>query len=142
MRILAMAIFAAAVGGTALVAAPTARAVALPTCNRTYVLDNESAGPIEVPSVGTSPVNTSCVLGRGARGRAVTRLQVNLNVCYRERLAVDGIFGPGTEAALKRAQAVEGTAADGIYGPQTRDRLRWAGGNPWGCWQVNGPGGF
>ena len=32
----------------------------------------------------------------------------------------DGVFGPGTEAAVKRWQARHGLASDGIVGPQTR----------------------
>ena len=32
----------------------------------------------------------------------------------------DGVFGPGTEAALKRWQAAHGLVPDGVAGPQTR----------------------
>ena len=35
----------------------------------------------------------------------------------------DGVFGPGTEAALKRWQARHGLVADGVAGPQTRSAL-------------------
>lgn len=37
---------------------------------------------------------------------------------------VDGLFGPQTEAALKRLQNAAGLAVDGIVGPQTRRALR------------------
>jgi peptidoglycan hydrolase-like protein with peptidoglycan-binding domain len=35
----------------------------------------------------------------------------------------DGVFGPGTEAALKRWQAAHGLVPDGIAGPKTRAKL-------------------
>ena len=34
-------------------------------------------------------------------------------------VAVDGIFGPNSEAAVKAFQQSKGLAADGIVGPQT-----------------------
>ncbi len=38
-------------------------------------------------------------------------------------VAVDGIFGPQTEAAVKAFQGSRGLATDGIVGPQTWGRL-------------------
>jgi peptidoglycan hydrolase-like protein with peptidoglycan-binding domain len=52
-------------------------------------------------------------LRRGDRGEAVAELQRRLLV------TADGIFGPGTEAAAKAAQARLGLVVDGIVGART-----------------------
>jgi N-acetylmuramoyl-L-alanine amidase len=39
------------------------------------------------------------------------------------QLAVDGIFGPRTEVAVRTFQQMNGLAVDGIVGPQTWQRL-------------------
>lgn len=52
-------------------------------------------------------------LRRGDRGDDVRELQKQLHV------AVDGVFGPGTEAAVRAVQAARGLAVDGIVGPLT-----------------------
>lgn len=54
----------------------------------------------------------------GARGQTVVTLQRDLNR-HGIRLAVDGIFGAGTDAAVRRFQAMHGLVADGIVGPLT-----------------------
>ena len=51
-------------------------------------------------------------LRRGARGDLVVQLQRNLG------LEPDGIFGPGTEAALRQFQRDHGLVPDGIAGPR------------------------
>ncbi|MEW5741635.1 MAG: D-alanyl-D-alanine carboxypeptidase family protein [Myxococcota bacterium] len=54
----------------------------------------------------------------GSRGLHVALLQKKLNE-RGARLAVDGIFGPKTLAAVKRFQQQRGLAVDGIVGPKT-----------------------
>jgi peptidoglycan hydrolase-like protein with peptidoglycan-binding domain len=53
------------------------------------------------------------ILLRGLRGEPVKRLQEKLGV------EADGIFGPGTEKALKDYQKANGLQVDGIAGPDT-----------------------
>jgi Putative peptidoglycan binding domain len=55
--------------------------------------------------------------GQGRRGGGVRALQRRIGV------PADGIFGPATEAALKRWQAAHGLVADGVAGPNTRAKL-------------------
>jgi peptidoglycan hydrolase-like protein with peptidoglycan-binding domain len=62
------------------------------------------------------------VFGRGTRRFPVRPLQQLLRA-RNHPVAVDGIFGPNTEAALKAFQQSRGLAADGIVGPQTWPRL-------------------
>jgi peptidoglycan hydrolase-like protein with peptidoglycan-binding domain len=76
--------------------------------------------------LGAGPVLKRKRGGSGGRSRAgrshrggggVRSLQRRIGV------PADGVFGPGTEAALKRWQAAHGLAADGVAGPQTRRAL-------------------
>ena len=64
-------------------------------------------------------------LRQGSRGRSVAQLQTALNRISQSfpaipKLQVDGIFGPGTEAAVRVFQRAFGLAEDGIVG-----RLTW-----------------
>jgi peptidoglycan hydrolase-like protein with peptidoglycan-binding domain len=62
------------------------------------------------------------LLRRGMRGPEVEALQADL-VRVGHALAVDGIFGPATQAAVVAFQRGAGLAADGIVGPATRGAL-------------------
>ena len=67
-------------------------------------------------------MNTFPILRRGDRNAAVRVMQYLLE----DRgitVTVDGIFGPGTETAVKGFQADNGLQQDGIVGPQTWSRL-------------------
>ena len=55
----------------------------------------------------------------GVRGPEVFWLQKRLQTAGFFRGSVDGIFGPGTEDAVKAAQTRYGLRADGIVGPST-----------------------
>ena len=57
------------------------------------------------------------VLRKGSRGEGVKIMQEALGV------TADGIFGPGTEAILKKWQSQNGLTADGIAGPATFAKL-------------------
>jgi peptidoglycan hydrolase-like protein with peptidoglycan-binding domain len=62
------------------------------------------------------------VLRQGSTGGAVKILQVGLNG-RGYPLVGDGIFGAGTDGAVRRFQSDNGLAADGIVGPQTWNAL-------------------
>lgn len=58
-------------------------------------------------------------LRRGSSGAEVRELQASLQQRGFLPGAVDGDFGPGTEAAVKAFQTSEGLLADGVAGPRT-----------------------
>lgn len=57
------------------------------------------------------------VLRKGSRGEGVKIMQEALGI------GADGVFGPGTERALKEWQAANGLTPDGIAGPATFGKL-------------------
>ena len=59
----------------------------------------------------------------GATGNAVRQLQRALRRTPNLGLAVDGVFGPLTETAVKEFQQGEGLTPDGIVGPLTWNAL-------------------
>ena len=65
----------------------------------------------------------SGMLRRGSRGPRVTSLQMDLSVFGGYPIAVDGIFGPETDGAVRAFQADENLVADGIVGPLTSAAL-------------------
>lgn len=62
-------------------------------------------------------------LRRGSRGTLVTQLQTKLKRWGYYTGAIDGVFGTGTEKAVKAFQKKVGLTADGIVGPKTAAAL-------------------
>jgi zinc D-Ala-D-Ala carboxypeptidase len=72
--------------------------------------------------------NWSRTLRQGTTGADVVELQIRVagfasNGPSQTRVVVDGAFGPGTDAAVRRFQAAYGLVADGVVGPNTHSRL-------------------
>jgi hypothetical protein len=57
------------------------------------------------------------ILKKGTRGKEVKQLQEYLEI------GADGVFGPGTEAAVKKWQKENSLVADGIVGPKTWEAM-------------------
>jgi peptidoglycan hydrolase-like protein with peptidoglycan-binding domain len=123
----------AAAAGIALLPAliPATPASATPSCAGTSLvrglnLSSLQVSNIRVPTSANGNGVFNCLLGAGNAGTAVSRLQIGLNDCnLHAGLAVDGIYGPATQTAVRNAQRHYGIAADGVYGPQTAAVLRW-----------------
>lgn len=58
-------------------------------------------------------------LQNGSRGEAVAELQRKLTANGFNTGSADGVFGPNTEAAVRRYQEQHGLQVDGIAGPET-----------------------
>ena len=66
----------------------------------------------------SSTIQPFPIVRRGDRDHPVRTLQ-HLLRAHAQNVAVDGIFGPLTEAAVRAVQGNGGVAVDGIVGPQT-----------------------
>lgn len=69
-------------------------------------------------SSASSKVPVYPTIRRGDRGEIVTQCQ-RLLAKDGSDLAIDGIFGPGTQSAVRAFQNRHGLTVDGIVGPQT-----------------------
>jgi zinc D-Ala-D-Ala carboxypeptidase len=89
------------------------------------------AGAVVAPVLlaGTAHAyNWSRTLQQGMTGADVTELQIRVAgyaaaSASQTRVSIDGEFGPGTAAAVKRFQAAYGLSADGVAGPSTHTKL-------------------
>jgi len=62
-------------------------------------------------------IDYNVTVRKGSRGAVVAEVQEKLG------LTADGVFGPGTERAVKKWQGENGLTADGIVGPKTLGKL-------------------
>ncbi len=73
--------------------------------------------------------SSSSVLKRGSQGSTVRTLQTRLKEWGYYKGSVDGVYGSGTEAAVKQFQKKHGLAVDGIAGPATLRAIGISGGS-------------
>ncbi|NYI04143.1 D-Ala-D-Ala carboxypeptidase family metallohydrolase [Allostreptomyces psammosilenae] len=82
-----------------------------------------------VATAGTAHADACYTWGRtlsqGMSGADVTQLQIRVAGYpgYGNVLAIDGVYGPATAAAVTRFQQAYGLTADGVAGPQTFSRI-------------------
>ena len=74
------------------------------------IMGGTAPAPIPIPS---SDSKNRPTLRRGARGDLVKEIQEKVDV------TADGVFGAGTEAAVREFQHNHGMVPDGIVGPKT-----------------------
>ncbi|MFE3515224.1 glycoside hydrolase domain-containing protein [Streptomyces sp. NPDC059166] len=60
----------------------------------------------------------------GSTGEAVRRLQRSLTAALGRTVSVDGVFGPGSEQAVRDYQSSRGLGSDGVAGPATWSALQ------------------
>lgn len=73
---------------------------------------------------------SSQMLRKGSDGNRVIRLQTNLKALGYNPGNIDGVYGDGTEDAVKLFQAQHGLVADGVAGPKTFDMLQFGNAEP------------
>ncbi|MBD2099553.1 peptidoglycan-binding protein [Leptolyngbya sp. FACHB-261] len=76
-----------------------------------------------VPAVSI-PASTASSASTGATSGSVVELQRLLSDRGFSPGTVDGVYGPSTEAAVRRAQTFYGLSVDGVAGPATLSALR------------------
>ena len=84
-----------------------------------------NSSPTPTPAINPAPAPTVelPILRLGMQGPAVTRLQERLQAIGAFSGAIDGIFGPATETAVKAAQQRYQLDTDGVVGPATWQAL-------------------
>jgi len=112
-----------AFAGTPAEAAPAAPAAPAPS--------TQSAPAAPSTTAPTTALQSSEKLRWGSRGGAVSDLQSALND-NGASLAVDGVFGPRTDSAVRNYQSSNGLQVDGVVGPETRGSLNGGASAPSG----------
>jgi endoglucanase len=87
---------------------------------------------VRTRGIPPGPLEGGGYLGMGTRSKAVRSIQRTLTAVG-FATADDGVFGPGTGAAVTRFQRAHGLAVDGVVGRQTRAGLEAVGARPASC---------
>lgn len=91
--------------------------------SRRIYLGKAKTAIARLEAVGTpASSGAPATLHRGMEAEAVARLQEALRG-KGLLVAIDGVFGPGTETAVRQFQASNGLVSDGIVGPATWAKL-------------------
>ena len=90
--------------------------------DRTGLRVTTLTGParVAVDVVHAEPGTGNQLLRRGDRGAAVATWQWRLVQALDRRIDVDEVFGPMTEQATRDFQSASGLAVDGVVGPRSR----------------------
>lgn len=86
--------------------------------------DSGSAASSPKPAAKCPYAEPKALIKYGSTGSGVKWVQWYLNKAAGEKLAVDGIFGKLTQAAVLRFQKKQGLLVDGIVGSKTRAKLK------------------
>lgn len=92
---------------------------------RGYITPKYAAEPVKTAKKEEVCAVDVKVLKKGAKGSNVKAMQILLMGygCYCGGYGADGIFGTGTESAVKAFQKAKGLTVDGICGPATWTKL-------------------
>ena len=119
------AVLGTVVLGSAFVGGSAQAAPAAPTAPAAPAAQAAPAAP--TAAAPSAALDSTQKLRWGSRSGAVQDLQTALND-HGANLAVDGVFGKRTNAAVKDYQASQGLLVDGVVGPDTRGALNGGGG--------------
>ena len=121
--LLVLVVAAILVPGRAAATAPMARALAPAVTAATVVA--AGAATTVTPAATGECYRWSRTLGLGTRGHDVANLQVRVAgwAASHSYVAIDGVFGAGTRAAVARFQAGYGLPASGTAGPGTYAKI-------------------
>jgi|GEM_PF-5645139 len=103
------------------VSVPSTAAAPATTASAPRVLTGSPAAGL--PSLVSCQSQVFSVADEGQSLPCVKTLQTRLNQLINAGLAVDGHYGPLTQAAVEEFQRQQGITVDGIVGPQTWGRL-------------------
>ncbi len=91
--------------------------------DRAYYLARAKKAVAKLEADIIGKVQNFTLLRRGMRGDAVEQLQRVLRSLHYYHLGIDGVFGTGTEQAVRSFQRANKLVADGLVGKKTYEKL-------------------